>query len=77
MSVSRLAINIVREQGVFSLYTGISASLCRQLSYSTVRFGIYEVRLYFTSVFTNLNVSYLILGRKTIIIYPGRKYSVL
>lgn len=43
LSVSRLAMKIVREQGVFSLYTGISASLCRQLSYSTVRFGIYEV----------------------------------
>ncbi|KAL5243863.1 hypothetical protein ACI65C_011273 [Semiaphis heraclei] len=43
LSVSRLAMKIIREQGVFSLYTGISASLCRQLSYSTVRFGIYEV----------------------------------
>lgn len=43
ISVSRLAMKIIREQGVFSLYTGISASLCRQLSYSTVRFGIYEV----------------------------------
>ncbi|XP_026813480.1 mitochondrial dicarboxylate carrier [Rhopalosiphum maidis] len=43
ISVGRLAMKIIREQGVFSLYTGISASLCRQLSYSTVRFGIYEV----------------------------------
>jgi len=43
LSVSRLAMKIIREQGVFSLYTGISASLCRQLTYSTVRFGIYEV----------------------------------
>lgn len=43
LSVSRLAMKIVQEQGIFSLYTGISASLCRQLSYSTVRFGIYEV----------------------------------
>lgn len=45
VSVSRLALKIVQEQGVLSLYTGISASLCRQLSYSTVRFGIYEVSL--------------------------------
>lgn len=45
ISVSRLAMKIIKEQGVFSLYTGISASLCRQLSYSTVRFGIYEVLL--------------------------------
>lgn len=26
-----------------ALYNGLSASLCRQLTYSTTRFGIYEV----------------------------------
>lgn len=29
--------------GVIGLYNGISASLLRQLTYSTTRFGIYEV----------------------------------
>uniref|UniRef100_A0A8D8UZK5 Mitochondrial dicarboxylate carrier n=1 Tax=Cacopsylla melanoneura TaxID=428564 RepID=A0A8D8UZK5_9HEMI len=43
ISVLRLTSKILSEQGVLALYNGISASLCRQLSYSTVRFGIYEV----------------------------------
>lgn len=34
--------HIVRNDGVLGLYNGISASLLRQLTYSTVRFGIYE-----------------------------------
>ncbi|KAG8321438.1 hypothetical protein J6590_046613 [Homalodisca vitripennis] len=42
LSVVRLTGTIVREQGVLALYNGLSASLCRQLSYSTTRFGIYE-----------------------------------
>ncbi|KAK4337180.1 hypothetical protein RND71_044006 [Anisodus tanguticus] len=33
---------IIKEQGVLALYNGLSASLLRQLTYSTVRFGIYE-----------------------------------
>lgn len=33
---------VVRTEGVRGLYNGISASLLRQLTYSTVRFGIYE-----------------------------------
>lgn len=43
LSVFRLTSKILSEQGALALYSGISASLCRQLSYSTVRFGIYEV----------------------------------
>lgn len=43
MSVVKLTGKICREQGVMSLYNGISASLLRQLTYSTARFGIYEV----------------------------------
>lgn len=39
----RLAINIVKQQGITALYSGLSASLLRQLTYSTARFGIYEV----------------------------------
>ena len=32
-----------RNQGVLALYSGISASLLRQLTYSTTRFAIYEM----------------------------------
>jgi dicarboxylate transporter 10 len=35
-------LKIVRTDGFHTLYNGISASLLRQLIYSTVRFGIYE-----------------------------------
>lgn len=34
---------IVKNQGILALYNGLSASLMRQLTYSTTRFGIYEV----------------------------------
>lgn len=46
MSVIRLTGNVVRQHGVLALYNGLSASLCRQLSYSTTRFGIYEVNFF-------------------------------
>ena len=36
-------VNIVRHQGVLALYNGLSASLLRQLTYSTTRFAIYDV----------------------------------
>ncbi|XP_060521658.1 mitochondrial dicarboxylate carrier [Cylas formicarius] len=42
-SLVKLTVNIVRKQGILALYNGLSASLCRQLTYSTTRFGIYEV----------------------------------
>ncbi|KAH7150151.1 mitochondrial carrier domain-containing protein [Dactylonectria estremocensis] len=35
-------INILKTDGPISFYNGISASLARQLTYSTVRFGLYE-----------------------------------
>ncbi|XP_015922368.1 mitochondrial dicarboxylate carrier [Parasteatoda tepidariorum] len=35
--------NIIRKQGILALYNGLSASLLRQLTYSTTRFGVYEV----------------------------------
>ena len=35
-------VHILRNHGVLGLYNGLSASLLRQLTYSTVRFGIYE-----------------------------------
>ncbi|KPM44479.1 hypothetical protein AK830_g2077 [Neonectria ditissima] len=34
--------NILRTNGPLGFYNGISASLLRQLTYSTVRFGVYE-----------------------------------
>lgn len=35
-------VRIARHDGLAGLYSGISASLLRQLTYSTVRFGLYE-----------------------------------
>lgn len=35
-------VHIVRSAGPLGLYSGISASLLRQMTYSTVRFGLYE-----------------------------------
>eukprot|EP00088_Acartia_fossae_P067857 TRINITY_DN850_c0_g2_i1.p1 TRINITY_DN850_c0_g2~~TRINITY_DN850_c0_g2_i1.p1 ORF type:complete len:293 (-),score=58.57 TRINITY_DN850_c0_g2_i1:585-1463(-) len=36
-------IKIVKGEGILGLYNGLSASLVRQLTYSTTRFAIYEV----------------------------------
>jgi len=36
-------ITIVKTEGILGLYNGLSASLVRQLTYSTTRFAIYEV----------------------------------
>lgn len=35
--------SIVRHQGVLALYNGLSASMLRQLTYSTTRFAVYEI----------------------------------
>lgn len=43
VSILKLTGNIIRNNGVLALYNGLSASLLRQLTYSTARFGIYEV----------------------------------
>ncbi|XP_060882935.1 mitochondrial dicarboxylate carrier isoform X2 [Labrus mixtus] len=37
-----MTVNVVRREGVLALYSGLSASLCRQMTYSLARFGIYE-----------------------------------
>lgn len=41
-SMSGTFVHVVRKDGPLGLYSGISASLLRQLTYSTVRFGVYE-----------------------------------
>lgn len=43
LSVVEITSSIVKEQGFLALYTGLSASLLRQLTYSMTRFGAYEV----------------------------------
>lgn len=35
-------VHVFRAQGILGLYKGLSAALLRQLTYSTVRFGVYE-----------------------------------
>lgn len=41
-SMTGTFVHIVKNDGLRGLYNGISASLLRQITYSTVRFGIYE-----------------------------------
>ncbi|GAB6025881.1 hypothetical protein CHUAL_011856 [Chamberlinius hualienensis] len=43
LNIISMTLNIIRKQGFLALYNGLSASLLRQLTYSTTRFGIYEV----------------------------------
>ncbi|PKS06917.1 hypothetical protein jhhlp_005513 [Lomentospora prolificans] len=40
--MSRTFVHIVKNDGFFAIYKGLSASLLRQMTYSTIRFGIYE-----------------------------------
>jgi len=41
-NMSGTFVHILRHNGVLGLYNGLSASLLRQITYSTTRFGIYE-----------------------------------
>ncbi|EDW97228.1 mitochondrial dicarboxylate carrier [Drosophila yakuba] len=43
LSVVQLVPKLAREQGVLVFYNGLSASMLRQMTYSTARFGAYEV----------------------------------
>ncbi|XP_059169022.1 mitochondrial dicarboxylate carrier-like [Physella acuta] len=38
----QMAVKVVKNDGVLGLYNGLSASVCRQLTYSMTRFAIYE-----------------------------------
>lgn len=40
--ISSTLVGIIKAEGIAGVYSGISASLLRQLTYSTIRFGVYE-----------------------------------
>ncbi|KAA8901933.1 mitochondrial carrier domain-containing protein [Sphaerosporella brunnea] len=40
--MAKTAINILEREGIRGLYSGLSASLLRQVTYSTTRFGAYD-----------------------------------
>ncbi|XP_033923420.1 mitochondrial dicarboxylate carrier isoform X2 [Melopsittacus undulatus] len=42
MRMMGMAMHVIRNDGFLALYNGLSASLCRQMTYSLTRFGIYE-----------------------------------
>ncbi|CAD6187163.1 unnamed protein product [Caenorhabditis auriculariae] len=42
LSVGQLTLRIYKNNGILAFYNGLSASVLRQLTYSTTRFGIYE-----------------------------------
>lgn len=43
LSAIQITGKIIRERGILAFYNGLSASLLRQITYSTTRFGLYEV----------------------------------
>ncbi|XP_064820401.1 mitochondrial dicarboxylate carrier-like [Oncorhynchus masou masou] len=42
MRMMGMTMSVVQREGVLALYSGLSASLCRQMTYSLSRFAIYE-----------------------------------
>ncbi|KAF1748169.1 hypothetical protein GCK72_024636 [Caenorhabditis remanei] len=42
LTIPQLSLKIYKNDGFFAFYNGVSASVLRQLTYSTTRFGIYE-----------------------------------
>ena len=43
-------VHVVKNNGILGLYSGLSASLLRQITYSTTRFGVYEeLKQHFTT----------------------------
>lgn len=42
-SLMAATVRVIKTNGFFSLYNGLSASILRQLTYSTTRFAIYEL----------------------------------
>ncbi|XP_019880991.1 mitochondrial dicarboxylate carrier isoform X1 [Aethina tumida] len=43
VSIIHVTRDVIRKSGFLALYNGISAGLLRQMTYSTTRFGMYEV----------------------------------
>ncbi|CAL9733845.1 mitochondrial dicarboxylate transporter [Monosporozyma servazzii] len=39
----KMLLNIVQNEGILGLYSGLSAAILRQCTYTTVRFGIYDL----------------------------------
>ncbi|KAJ3271772.1 hypothetical protein HDV01_006380 [Terramyces sp. JEL0728] len=42
VSKSNVVMNMIKEEGVFALWRGLTPSLLREASYSTIRMGLYE-----------------------------------
>ncbi|GMT35749.1 hypothetical protein PFISCL1PPCAC_27046, partial [Pristionchus fissidentatus] len=42
VSLAQMSVKLYRSDGLLAFYNGLSASLLRQLTYSTTRFGMYE-----------------------------------
>uniref|UniRef100_A0ACB8EKE7 Uncharacterized protein n=1 Tax=Sphaerodactylus townsendi TaxID=933632 RepID=A0ACB8EKE7_9SAUR len=42
LRMTGMALHVIRNDGFLALYSGLSASLCRQMTYSLTRFAIYE-----------------------------------
>lgn len=42
LTTLQITRKIIQQEGIGGLFHGLSASVVRQLTYSTVRFGIYE-----------------------------------
>lgn len=42
LGMLQMGVRVVKSEGIFGLYAGLSASLLRQATYSTTRFAIYE-----------------------------------
>ncbi|KAK3091605.1 hypothetical protein FSP39_021110 [Pinctada imbricata] len=42
VKASTLVVRVLKTDGIMGLYNGLSASICRQLTYSMTRFAIYE-----------------------------------
>lgn len=49
ISIIGQTIKVVKSEGIMGLYAGLSASLLRQLTYSTTRFAVYEVAKQYAS----------------------------
>lgn len=43
LMIFKLTRKIIRQQGFIALYNGLSASVLRQLFYSTTRYGLYDI----------------------------------